>query len=44
MKARSLEAALFPDNVPQAVYDNLIRPSAAPCPPSIATTTCGGGR
>ena len=41
----ALEAALFPDQVPVTVYDNLI--ALGPSPPACActaTTTCGGGR
>ena len=40
----ALEAALFPDQVPATVYDNLISSVHVTCRRSTATTTCGGGR
>ena len=40
----SLAAALFPDHVPVAVYDNLIASIHRQFPPCTNTTRCGGGR
>ena len=41
----ALAAALFPDHVPRGGLRQLDRrPSTTACPPSTATTTCGGGR